>query len=34
MRCLVKVEFVRGGGGVFMAHSVSEMNLESSDGVE
>ena len=22
MRCLVKVEFVRGGGGIFMAQSV------------
>ena len=33
MRCLVKVEFVR-GGGVFMAQYISEMNLESSDGVE
>ena len=33
MRCLVKVEFVS-GGGFFMAQSVSEINLESSDGVE
>ena len=33
MRCLVKVEFVS-GGGIFMAHSILEMNLESSDGVE